>query len=157
MRHLTQLSGSACCLRWRILRKLTRMTFQVAPEAGKIPEFSKNDRLRKAREIAGISQEEMAAAIGISRRSLSRYENHGGVPRSATLLYSLRSGVPIEWIETGHAPESVGEPQNPGPGGGGSGRPLRYLVEPPVGIEPTTFSLENPEFEGDGERLRPAA
>ena len=72
-----------------------------AVEGNRIPSFTIGDRLRKARESAGMSQEELAEDVGISRRSLVRYERDEMIKKSVILLYAMRTGVPVEWIETG--------------------------------------------------------
>lgn len=98
----------------------------MMPEQGLIPTFNTGDRLRKAREVAGVSQDDMAEQIGVSRRSIVRYEGGGSVPKSALLLYSLRTGVPMAWLQNGEAPPT-------GDGGGAGVHPL--------GLEPRTHWL----------------
>lgn len=104
------------------------MTMMVVPGAGRIPEFSMGDRMRLARETSGIDQQTMADEIGVSRRSVVRYENGGAVPKSALLLWSMRTGVPGAWLETGKAPEPDDGPE-------GDGVPVVRLE----GLEPPTF------------------
>ena len=83
------------------------MTLNFAFDATRIPEFSVGDRLRKARETAGMSQEEFADEVGISRRTIGRYEAGNESKRSIVLLYSMRTGVPTEWLETGCTPPDL--------------------------------------------------
>jgi transcriptional regulator with XRE-family HTH domain len=108
------------------MRKVAQVSMQMMPAQGRIPTFDIGDRLRKAREVADVSQEDMAEQIGVSRRSIVRYERGGAVPKSALLLYSLRTGVPIEWLKDGEAPPT-------GDGGGAAVHPL--------GLEPRTHWL----------------
>ncbi len=83
-------------------------------QAGRVPSWTLADRLRKARENAALSQQELAEATGISRRSISAYEGGSGDPkRPALLAWSLTTGVSYEWLKTGEA--SAGDE---GPGGG---------------------------------------
>jgi transcriptional regulator with XRE-family HTH domain len=74
------------------------------PLGGTIPEFSVADRLRKARELTGLTGQDFADEIGVSRRTVTTYER--GVdrmpPKSLLLLWQLRTGVPAEWIRSGH-------------------------------------------------------
>lgn len=42
--------------------------------------------LRRLREEAGISQQTLAAAIGVSQQSVNKYENHHVEPDIATLV-----------------------------------------------------------------------
>lgn len=104
------------------MRNLAHMTMQMSGEPSwRIPEFSLGDRLRKAREVANLSQQELADEIGVSRRSIVRYESAAKAPKSVTLLYAMRTGVPAAWLLTGSVPTSpVG----------------------PAGLEPTTPSVK---------------
>lgn len=66
-----------------------------------VPTWTLGDRLRKAREFAGLDQDDLAAAIGISRGTVSNYELGRG--QKAPKVYVLRDwaktcGVPLEWI-----------------------------------------------------------
>lgn len=78
------------------------------PFAGQIiPEFTRADRLRKAREVTGMNQSAFAEHIGISPRSVGNYENGSVAPRQVVLnAWALGTGVPLEWLETGIAPTS---------------------------------------------------
>ncbi len=70
-----------------------------------VPTFTIADRLRKAREIAGYDQEEMAAASGISRGTITNAETGRSAPHRSTLaLWSAATGVSLAWLETGEAP-----------------------------------------------------
>lgn len=104
------------------MRNLTHMSMQIAGASDwRIPEFSVADRLRKARESAGMSQDELAEDIGVSRRSIVRYEGSGTPPKSVVLLYSMRTRVPAEWLMSGNT---------------GGNNPVG-----PVGIEPTRSTV----------------
>ena len=83
------------------MRKLTHMTMMNPGVVPVIPTFEVFDRLVKARETAGLSQTEMGEEIGASRATVSRWERGLGIKKSTILLYSMRTGVPVEWIETG--------------------------------------------------------
>ncbi|MFD2840113.1 helix-turn-helix domain-containing protein [Populibacterium corticicola] len=73
--------------------------------AGKIPQFTMGDRLRKAREQAGLESSEFADEIGVSRNTITNYERDKVAPRKIVLkAWALRTGVPIQWLETGIAP-----------------------------------------------------
>lgn len=82
--------------------------------AGLIPAFTIGDRLRKAREVTGLDQATFAAEAGISKNTVSNAETGARRPsRLVVRAWAMRSGVPVEWLETGQAP--AGEP---GPDGG---------------------------------------
>lgn len=84
------------------------MTQQSA--AGLIPRWTVGDRLRKARETAGLSQDELAAATGVSRRSISTYESATEAPKRPVLVsISLATGVPVAWLIGDTPPRGGGE------------------------------------------------
>lgn len=62
-------------------------------------------RLRRAREIIGLKQDEMAARIGVSLRAYSRYENEGRELPIGALTRAAEMGISVTWLLTG-----VGEP-----------------------------------------------
>lgn len=75
---------------------------QMNQEAAVIPEWTLGDRLRKAREHAGLSQMQMYAETGIARSSIVRYENGQAVPSRAMLLsWALSTGVDLGWLLSG--------------------------------------------------------
>jgi transcriptional regulator with XRE-family HTH domain len=72
-----------------------------------IPVWTLGDRLRKAREVAGMDAEIMAQHVGVTDRTIRNYETDTTpVKRSVILGYSMATGVPVEWIETGVTPPS---------------------------------------------------
>lgn len=79
-------------------------------EPGRIPQWTLGDRLRKAREDAGLQQQELAEAMGISRRSVSAYESDASHPRRPVRLsWALATGVKLNWLED-EAPRSEAQP-----------------------------------------------
>ncbi len=76
---------------------------------GRIPEFTQGDRLRKARQLTGMNTREFAKEIGVSQKSITDAECDKVKPRRITLMaYSMRTGVPLEWLETGKNPNHSG-------------------------------------------------
>lgn len=74
------------------------MTASTAPV---IPQWTLGDRLRKARESAGMDQLELANRVGISRNTVSNYElGNGTRPPKVVVLraWANECGVPYEWI-----------------------------------------------------------
>jgi transcriptional regulator with XRE-family HTH domain len=70
-----------------------------------VPVFDMGDRLRKARDAAGLTQTELADALGIGRRSVSRYEDGHQTPkRWIVMAWAEVTGVPFEWLATGECP-----------------------------------------------------
>lgn len=73
----------------------------AAPD-GSIPEFTLGDRLRKAREFAGIDMRDLAQMIDIHRQSVARYEQGQAIPRRPVMLsWAISTGVSLEWITSG--------------------------------------------------------
>lgn len=104
---------------------------------GRIPTWTRADRLRKAREVAGLDQTALGQHIGVSRGTVSNAERGTVEPRRSVIMaWAMATGVPLTWIETGEAPS---------PGGDGASIDAR-----PEGFEPPTFWL-------GASRRRPAA
>lgn len=116
MNQMCKLARGRFLRAMRFVCNLARMN-RPQPVYDVIPEFSVGDRLRKARETLGLDQTEFAKEIGISRATISRYERGDfEPPRSALLLWQMRTGVPSEWITTGCTPRDL----NPEPTDSGS-------------------------------------
>ena len=78
-----------------------------------IPQWTLGDRLRKAREDAGLSQAELADLVNVSRATVSNAEVGARRPLPITIESWARvTSVPEEWLKTGKAPAGQG------PGGG---------------------------------------
>jgi transcriptional regulator with XRE-family HTH domain len=64
-----------------------------------VPTWTLADRLAKARANRGISQGELADILGLSLKTVSRYETGQNEPRRATLLgWALACGVDADWL-----------------------------------------------------------
>lgn len=82
----------------------------IQPSFGTIPAFTVADRLRKARETAGLDQTQMAVELGVSRGTISNAERgNTRVKKTLLLAWSMRTGVPSMWLETGEAPSPSGD------------------------------------------------
>jgi transcriptional regulator with XRE-family HTH domain len=68
-----------------------------------VPEWTLPWRMQRAMAHADLRIEDMAAELGVSRATVSRWLNeHGGPPRIGYLkLWALRCGVPLEWLRSG--------------------------------------------------------
>lgn len=92
-----------------------------------MPEFTLGDRLRKAREWAGVSTDEMAVVIDVSSRTIGNYENDRTPVRGPVISeWALRTGVPVEWIRTG----AISQPDGGEPSHTGQYRPILATVVP---------------------------
>lgn len=78
-------------------------------ERAPIPEWTLGDRIRKARQISGLTQDELAQVLSIGKRTLLRYENDERPAKSAHLyVIALRTKVPLSWLVHGEAPATGG-------------------------------------------------
>lgn len=72
-----------------------------------IPDWTLGDRLAKARETAGVTVQEMADHLAVSRNTVSNYE-HGRtrVTRAVVFAYADLTGVSVQWLLTGTVPNA---------------------------------------------------
>src|SRR5690349_19437899 len=71
----------------------------------RIPELTLGWRLRMAMENTDLDQGEWANYLGVNRNTITRWtHDKSPVARGQLIAISLRSGVPIEWIENGTGP-----------------------------------------------------
>ena len=83
------------------------MTIEPVGSAGRIPTWTLTDRLRKAREAAGMDQTELARLTGLARGTVSNYDNGHTTPRRANvMMWALATGVPSTWLYNGETPPS---------------------------------------------------
>lgn len=87
-----------------------------------IPVFGLGDRLRKAREHAGLEQGDIATALGIARTSVSNYETGKTHPRQLVLrAWAETCRVSLPWLTDGSHPRkrssSRAEQRRPRDGG----------------------------------------
>jgi transcriptional regulator with XRE-family HTH domain len=65
----------------------------------KIPTWTLGDRLRKAREELGMSQQQLADALGVDRKSISSWEVGRHQPRYRDVsAIAGATGVDLEWL-----------------------------------------------------------
>lgn len=67
-----------------------------------IPQWTMADRMRKARMDAGYTAAQIAEVIGISRKTVTNYENGDTVPLRAILnAWAEVTGTYVEWLRDG--------------------------------------------------------
>ena len=74
-----------------------------APQPGQLPVWGFSDKIRKARDIAGLGQKEFAARIDLNPSTLAAYETGRAAPRfndAPTLAKRLQllTGIPADWF-----------------------------------------------------------
>lgn len=97
----------------------------TAQSFGRVPAIDLPVRLLIARSSAGMSQAELAKAIGAGRATIANYEAGKPVKRSTVMAWALATGIDANWLMTGD------EPPSPDGDGGSEVRPK--------GFEPLTF------------------
>lgn len=61
--------------------------------------FTLGDRLRKAREVAGISSAEMAEHLGVHRNTIGNFEHDHQEPKLAYIrAWASVTGAPLTWL-----------------------------------------------------------
>ena len=77
----------------------------TAYENGQVPEITLRHRLMIARLETGMSQSDLAHAIGVSRTSISNAESGTVTPRRIVVnAWALATGVPVSWLLKGETP-----------------------------------------------------
>ena len=68
--------------------------------------FDQSDRLAKALKIAGVTSNDMAEHLHISRNTVSNYITGRTEPKYSVLRdWAMFTGVPLEWITKGVDPD----------------------------------------------------
>lgn len=84
----------------------------TAPLGGDVPEWTLGDRLRKARESAGDTQQQLANRLDISLRIVKEGEADKRRPKRAIILgWAVACGVSPRWLEND---DQKGEPNTDG-------------------------------------------
>ena len=74
--------------------------------------FDLADRMRKALRVADLGVAEMADYLGVSRNTVSTWINGRITPSlQSRRLWAMRTGVPLEWLETGTDPDDPSCPR----------------------------------------------
>jgi len=69
-----------------------------------VMEWTLGDRLRKARRVAGMTTEDMAARVGKSRQAVNGYEQDSHAPALAVLAaWAEATEVPFDWLCLGQS------------------------------------------------------
>lgn len=78
------------------------MANAAADATQQVPHWTFGDRLRKAREHAGLRQEVVAEILGVSPGSVSNWETGRGLPRGGEVRLAQKwsevTNVPAVWL-----------------------------------------------------------
>ena len=66
-----------------------------------VPEWTLTDRLRKARELAGMTQKDLAEALGVSKTTITRAEAGEVITHRTLIQWATTTGVPLDWLNAG--------------------------------------------------------
>jgi len=98
------------------------------------------DRMRKSLRLSGVSVQDMAEYLEMTRNSVGRYINGHITPSGAIVkLWALRTGVPYAWLRDGSIPRA-----DDGPGGGGGAE----CPEQDSNLQPTVLRPSVPAWQG---------
>lgn len=67
----------------------------------RVPEWTRGERLAKARREAGFTVPEMAELLGVSEKTVYNYERDRPIRRSVLIVWASRCHVDYGWLETG--------------------------------------------------------
>ena len=102
------------------------MTIQQYGE--RIPRLTLGWRLRMALSDSGLSVEDMADKLGVSRQTVGRWMSDAVEPRRAFVAqWALLTGISHSWIVTGEG--SAGPDSDPDPGSGVDASALDALTQ----------------------------
>lgn len=88
----------------------------IVTVTGARPAWRLQDRLRRAREEAGLNQTQLAQEIGVNPATVSRYESGSlDVPLSILIAWAYRCSVDLDWLRDGDevAPPKVAATAEP--------------------------------------------
>lgn len=81
--------------------------------AGRIPEWTRGDRLRKARQTLNLNSRDFAELLGVSQATITNAENDKHSVRRITIkAWAMATGVPESWLETGEVPPPPDRPKD---------------------------------------------
>ena len=115
------------------------MTITLAPEGIRTRdlEFDQADRIRRALRVSGVSVQDLADALEVSRNTVGNWINgHGPVRVSHLMAIAAITGAPFAWLKDGNSPSATADG-------------LDLVVHPP-GLEPGTHCfMDSPIVPGD--------
>lgn len=85
-----------------------------AEQHPQVPEFDIHDRCKKAREFAGLEQDELAERIECSRNTVGNYERGDVTKLKKAVIrrWAMACGVDFGWLWEGADPSEPGGDEN---------------------------------------------
>lgn len=72
------------------------------------PQWTRGERLRKARVTAGMTVDVMARHLGCTERTIRNYELGSTRPNKSTMtVWATLTDVPLWWLDDSERPESL--------------------------------------------------
>lgn len=122
-----------------------RETFKDETDDQTPPTWTLGDRLRKARRVADLDAQSLAATLGVSRNTISNYENDHVVPDRRTLIaWAFATGISLGWIEHGEmevGQQTQGRPvRRRGAGSLTPSRDISWSLDLPILVHPNLLA-----------------
>jgi DNA-binding XRE family transcriptional regulator len=96
-------------MRWTVRTdrpRISAISLTVTRNDTLVPQFTKGDRLAKARKTAGIGQQEMAQLLLRDRKTIGNWENDHTEPTPRVLArWAQLTHVPLWWLTDGEPVE----------------------------------------------------
>jgi transcriptional regulator with XRE-family HTH domain len=90
------------------------MIQQMERSGRMVPQFTLADRLRKARDVTKLNQQEFGEIIGLSRKQIVNLENETTAARKPLVIaWAFATGVDVDWLLTGQESEKPTDPEGP--------------------------------------------
>jgi transcriptional regulator with XRE-family HTH domain len=79
----------------------------MTPRTEQLLRLTAGERLARARKVSGYSQTELASMLGVTPRSVVRWETDKQTASMPVIIaWATITEVPVEWLRTGHMPDA---------------------------------------------------
>lgn len=71
----------------------------MTPRIAQLMTLTQGERLARARKVADLSQDQMAAALGVDRRTIGRWErDQTPVTKAVLIAWAAVTDCPAQWL-----------------------------------------------------------